>query len=633
MVTSPRRVLLCEDVLVEHTQAIKLQRLRKEYKQIGPQSNCRPVRRAVDCAAGVILLRLDSRLLRAGRRKFLCALACAAGARLAPRTGSHCAGAPRTVVCLRCVPVALAAEADSAARKKNAELQQSLLVVVDGCSRQAHEGQRKELLKVLRSDCKVSGNEGCGRTRPINIRTWRQVLVLPEANGESVWTSDQLRQKGLTVTLALLAAPASSESLTYVPSSEELAQYLHACMLEDVALGGPPARQASADGYEQWLSAFSRDVATQEKLPGLDKPVETALPHVFRVKQGKNKGRFAIRPGDLVASFERFLDLCQGKLSERAEERFWARLQESFPQLDLTKKLAHNIYASSGKERDNASEKPGARPARAAQLVFPNPNIQTDSRFTTYGGADKTGSESAHRLQPPSLENKNSKLSNLDISLNNIGPQGAKHIAEAIQENKTVIELRMEVNKIGPAGAEAIANMLKVNLTLTALDFGRNGTGPQGAQSIADAIKVNSSLKILQLSWNGIGDEGVKHFAAALKTCCCSTLPLAATAASPAFKHFFSGCYSCEPCFKILFWVYAKTGRISSPRDLHPSLSGIWDGKNCRQDRQIFFQQKLQEICQEFAANGRYGDCRHHRKKEKKFAALGSLFFLTFGLS
>eukprot|EP00808_Paulinella_micropora_P023104 g42571.t1 len=31
MVTSPRRVLLGEDVLVEHTQAIKLQRLRKEY--------------------------------------------------------------------------------------------------------------------------------------------------------------------------------------------------------------------------------------------------------------------------------------------------------------------------------------------------------------------------------------------------------------------------------------------------------------------------------------------------------------------------------------------------------------------------------------------------------------------------
>eukprot|EP00808_Paulinella_micropora_P011626 g65224.t1 len=176
-------------------------------------------------------------------------------------------------------------------------------------------------------------------------------------------------------------------------------------------------------------------------------------------------------------------------------------------------------------------------------------------------------------------ENKNSKLSNLDISLNNIGPQGAKHIAEAIQENKTVIELRMEVNKIGPAGAEAIANMLKVNLTLTALDFGRNGTGPQGAQSIADAIKLFEDSAIV-LEWNRL-------------------------------------LYSCEHCFKILFWVYAKTGRISSPRDLHPSLSGIWDGKNCRQDRQIFFQQKLQEICQEFAANGRP---KHRRKKfiEKK---------------
>eukprot|EP00808_Paulinella_micropora_P031193 g58404.t1 len=101
-------------------------------------------------------------------------------------------------------------------------------------------------------------------------------------------------------------------------------------MLEDVALGGPPARQASADGYEQWLSAFRRDVATQEKLSDLDKPVETVLPHVFRVKQGKNKGRFARRPGDLVASFERFLDLGKGELSKRAEERFGLACRKDF---------------------------------------------------------------------------------------------------------------------------------------------------------------------------------------------------------------------------------------------------------------------------------------------------------------
>eukprot|EP00808_Paulinella_micropora_P023103 g42570.t1 len=165
------------------------------------------------------------------------------------------------------------------ARKKNAELQQSLL--------------RKELLKVLRSDCKVPGNEGGGRTRPINLSPWRQVLVLPEANGESLWTSDQLRQEGLTVTLALLAAPASSsESLTDVPSSEELAQYLHACMLEDVALGGPAARQASADGYEQWLSAFRRDVATQEKLPGRQRSTSyRATPRACPITSREARGR------------------------------------------------------------------------------------------------------------------------------------------------------------------------------------------------------------------------------------------------------------------------------------------------------------------------------------------------------
>eukprot|EP00808_Paulinella_micropora_P025226 g3551.t1 len=606
-VTAMRAVLPSEDVLVEHTQVIELQRLRKKYKKLVPRTRYNKKQNLCkvweqDCTEAMdeeqfqrLLLPRGSALDQtAGRGDasstvrqvpdcgalirgcfepadgnfFVCWLAQQVRA-WRPVQDRPVQERPEQswVYLVGQVPLLLKqilrsfcrilgdehvvvfrhAKDHDSARKKNAELQQSLLVVVDGCSRQAHEGQRKELLKVLRSDCKVPGNEGGGRTRPINLSPWRQVLVLPEANGESLWTSDQLRQKGLAVTVARLAAPASSESLTDVPSSEELAQYLHACMLEDVALGGP-ARQASADGYEQWLSAFRRDVATQEKLPGLDKPLETALPHVFRVKQGKNKGRFAIRPGDLVASFERFLDLGQGKLSERAEERFWARLQESFPQLDLTKKLAHNIYACSGKvgkgakgllfpyttdvfypERDNAVEKPGARPARAAQLVFPNPNIPTDSRFGAtaaspasnffsgccstlpqdataasptlkiFSGFCSTLPQDAAAASPASkrnaggdsprdlYENKNSKLSNLDISLNNIGPQGAKHIAEAIQENKAVIELRMEVNKIGPAGAEAIANMLKVNLTLTALDFAETAPDHKGAIAASPA--------------------------------------------------------------------------------------------------------------------------------------------------
>eukprot|EP00808_Paulinella_micropora_P031194 g58405.t1 len=126
-------------------------------------------------------------------------------------TGSPCAGAPQTVVGLPCGPgdehvVVFRDANDHDSARKNAVLQQSLLVMVDGCSRQAHEGQRKELLKVLRSDRKVPGNEG-GRTMPINLRYWRQVLVLPDANGEWLWTSDQLRQKGLAVALTLLSLP------------------------------------------------------------------------------------------------------------------------------------------------------------------------------------------------------------------------------------------------------------------------------------------------------------------------------------------------------------------------------------------------------------------------------------------
>eukprot|EP00808_Paulinella_micropora_P030027 g48177.t1 len=283
-VTAMRAVLPSEDVLVEHTQVIELQRLRKKYKKLVPRTRYNKKQNLCkvweqDCTEAMDEEQFQRLLLPRGS-----ALDQTAGrgdasstVRQVPDCGALIRGcfepadgdffvrwlaqqvrawrpvqdrpvqkrpAQSWVYLVGQVPLLLKqilrsfcrilgdehvvvfrhAKDHDSARKKNAELQQSLLVVVDGCSRQAHEGQRKELLKVLRSDCKVPGNEGGGRTRPINLSPWRQVLVLPEANGESLWTSDQLRQKGLAVTVARLAAPASSsESLTDVPSSEELA--------------------------------------------------------------------------------------------------------------------------------------------------------------------------------------------------------------------------------------------------------------------------------------------------------------------------------------------------------------------------------------------------------------------------
>jgi hypothetical protein len=111
----------------------------------------------------------------------------------------------------------------------------------------------------------------------------------------------------------------------------------------------------------------------------------------------------------------------------------------------------------------------------------------------------------------------NAVLTTLHLNENKIGAEGAKAIAEALKVNAVVTTLSLYYNQIGDEGAKAIAESLKVNAVLTTLDLYRNNIGPEGAKAIAEVLKVNAVLTFLQLGWNGIGDEGAKAIAEALK--------------------------------------------------------------------------------------------------------------------
>eukprot|EP00808_Paulinella_micropora_P011624 g65219.t1 len=298
-VTAMREVLLGEDVLVERTQAIKLQRLRKEYKQCNADQELVPRKWASrhrkkqnlfsvweeDCAKAMHEKDFQRLLLPRGLALDQTAGSDPSSVREVPDWGAlirDCFKAPdgdffvlwlvqqvracrpmqkRPVQSWLClagqVPLLLkqilrsycqilgdehvAVFRDGAKdhdwARKNAELQQSLLVVLDGTTFRPRGTWQKK----------------------IKISNWSQVLVLPHANGEPLWTAEQLRQEGLAGTLLQLAEPASIKSLPDVPSSEELAQYLHACALEHLALSESPARsvpfitssQASEDGFER----------------------------------------------------------------------------------------------------------------------------------------------------------------------------------------------------------------------------------------------------------------------------------------------------------------------------------------------------------------------------------------------
>ncbi|XP_066024120.1 NLR family CARD domain-containing protein 3 isoform X3 [Pocillopora verrucosa] len=108
-------------------------------------------------------------------------------------------------------------------------------------------------------------------------------------------------------------------------------------------------------------------------------------------------------------------------------------------------------------------------------------------------------------------------LTNLDLSVNDIGDAGATCIAEAIKVNKTLTNLDLRRNGISAAGATCIAEAIKVNKTLTNLDLSHNDISAAGATCIAEAIKVNKTLTNLDLSHNDISAAGATCIAEAMK--------------------------------------------------------------------------------------------------------------------
>ena len=116
------------------------------------------------------------------------------------------------------------------------------------------------------------------------------------------------------------------------------------------------------------------------------------------------------------------------------------------------------------------------------------------------------------------LKQNDSTLTELHISNNNIGFEGAIAIAKALETNTTLTTLFIDNNNIGVEGSKAIAEALKTNTTLTELHISNNNIGFEGAIAIAKALETNTTLTTLFIDNNNIGVEGAKAIEEALKT-------------------------------------------------------------------------------------------------------------------
>ena len=85
------------------------------------------------------------------------------------------------------------------------------------------------------------------------------------------------------------------------------------------------------------------------------------------------------------------------------------------------------------------------------------------------------------------------------VSRNSLGDKGATILCEALRESKVtkVQELDLSGNRIGPDGAKAEAAMAAVVASLTWLDVSLNSLGQEGEAVLRNAVEGRSGFELL----------------------------------------------------------------------------------------------------------------------------------------
>ncbi|CAC5382772.1 unnamed protein product [Mytilus coruscus] len=102
----------------------------------------------------------------------------------------------------------------------------------------------------------------------------------------------------------------------------------------------------------------------------------------------------------------------------------------------------------------------------------------------------------------------NKTLTHLDLSTNHLNANSAVFIAKLIQENDFIVKLVLRENDLDDEAGCKMAKSISSNLTLRCLDLSWNHIRGRGASEVVKAICENVELVDVNLSWNGIGEEG-----------------------------------------------------------------------------------------------------------------------------
>ena len=120
------------------------------------------------------------------------------------------------------------------------------------------------------------------------------------------------------------------------------------------------------------------------------------------------------------------------------------------------------------------------------------------------------------------LRKNNFNLTSLYIEDNEVGDDGARHLAESIGDfffgrYGRMVSFSLIRAGFGDFAGTCFGNALAINRRLVSLDLGGNFIGNAGAIALALALKRNPVLKALDLRDNEVGDEGASALATVLR--------------------------------------------------------------------------------------------------------------------
>jgi Ran GTPase-activating protein (RanGAP) involved in mRNA processing and transport len=144
---------------------------------------------------------------------------------------------------------------------------------------------------------------------------------------------------------------------------------------------------------------------------------------------------------------------------------------------------------------------------------------------------------------------KDKALTELDISGQDLGMEGALVVAEYLRDNGALLRLDMSSNDInydinGEAAAvpgQALSDALAANTVLTELDLSKNYLKPEFARELDVGIRDNGAMTSLNLFGNKLGVEGARHLAAGIKVSNCVVAIVLAPSSCPS-GHWLKCC-------------------------------------------------------------------------------------------